>query len=501
MKSKSLKFHIFATLLVTFLSVGSFVSITYLTKFLTDATIAKQTIDFLIYFGIVLGLVIFSGIMMGLQNRLSKVTSRMLAARIKEQKIESLDHVNHDADLIRNDLLVKAESVSVNYYQNMFAIFGYLIRLLFSVAFAFAMSWVVGVAAVISSTLLLLFAQIKNKNANKLQSNINNANELFSKTIAKNIGGYMYFRFANKEKYIANVFDNANLQMKNSSTRFAVFSVTKSSAFNLILNLISFSINLAAGISILYYNADYGIFVAAIALSYHSINSANDLGQNIAEKNSMKQVLKDFTTAHPLLNPISQIKGDIKINNISIAFDQNQVFNNFSLQIKEFSKTLIIGQSGKGKSTLMRVMNGDLKPSEGKIHFGNQLIDTKIVSDNLKVMTNDFTFDVENIDNAITSFSKEIQVDVLKELKTKLGIEEVNPITASRGELQKIKIANMLYSGCDYQFYDEPFSNISKDSLKNVINLIIKQKNKTVVVIAHNLPRDIISKFDQVIRL
>lgn len=501
MKSKSLKFHIFATLLVTFLSVGSFVSITYLTKFLTDATIAKQTIDFLIYFGIVLGLVIFSGIMMGLQNRLSKVTSRMLAARIKEQKIESLDHVNHDADLIRNDLLVKAESVSVNYYQNMFAIFGYLIRLLFSIAFAFAMSWVVGVAAVISSTLLLLFAQVKNKNANKLQSNINNANELFSKTIAKNIGGYMYFRFANKEKYIANVFDNANLQMKNSSTRFAVFSVTKSSAFNLILNLISFSINLAAGISILYYNADYGIFVAAIALSYHSINSANDLGQNIAEKNSMKQVLKDFTTAHPLLNPISQIKGDIKINNISIAFDQNQVFNNFSLQIKEFSKTLIIGQSGKGKSTLMRVMNGDLKPSEGKIHFGNQLIDTKIVSDNLKVMTNDFTFDVENIDNAITSFSKEIQVDVLKELKTKLDLEEVNPVTASRGELQKIKIANMLYSGCDYQFYDEPFSNISKDNLKNVINLIIKQQNKTVVVIAHNLPKDIINKFDQVIRL
>lgn len=501
MKSKSLKFHIFATLIVTVLSVGSYVSVTYLIKFLTDATIAKQTDNFLMYFGIAIALVVFSGVMMGLENKFSKVTSRMLAARIKEQKVNSLDDVNHDADLVRNDLLIKAENVSTNYYQNLFTIFGFVIRLFLSIGFAFAMSWVIGVAALISSTLLLLVAQIKNRNANKLQSNVNNANELFSQTISKNIGGYMYFRFANKEKYIANVFDDANLKIKKSSTKFAVFSATKSSIFNLVLNIISFSINLAAGVAILYYNADYGIFAAAIALSYHSISSANDLGQNIAEKNSLKQVLKDFISPYPILNPISQVEGDILLKNISVAFDRNEVFSNFMLEIKEFSKTLIIGESGKGKSTLMKIMSGDLKPNEGEVYFGSQLIDTKIVSNNLKIMTNDFAFDVEDIDDVITSFDKKMQKDVLKNLKIKLDIEGINPITASRGELQKIKIANMLYSNNNYQFYDEPFSNISKDALEEVVDLVVEQQSKTIVVIAHNLPKNIINKFDQVIQL
>lgn len=501
MKSKSIKLHIFATLLITFLGVGCFVASTYMVKFMTDAVISKKINVFVIYFVVAIGLILIAGIAYGLQTQLINITSRQLANRIKEAKIKSINDANHNPAILKNDLLIKSESIVTNYYQNVFSTFDYFLRLVFSIAFAFAMNWMIGIAVVASSVVLIVFAQVKNKKAIKLQANINASNELLSKTITNNIDGYLYFRFANRETYLSNAFEEANKRSHNSMTKFNLFSITKSSTFNFILGLISFSINLSAGIAILYFNADYGTFAAAIALSFHTLGSANVLGQAIANKNSMSQVLKAFKENFHSSIYISNVNGNIELNSVSKSFNKKQIIRDFSLLVDEGEKILIVGKSGKGKSTLLKMMYGELQPDAGKMYYGGNLIEEKIVSNDIKIMTNDFSFDNNDINTVISSFDLKPQNETINYLVKKMNIDGINPANASRGELQKIKIANMIYSSCKYQFYDEPFSNIDKNDIKTVAELVTKQKKCTVIVVAHNLEKNIFDFFDRVIKL
>jgi ABC-2 type transport system ATP-binding protein len=63
----------------------------------------------------------------------------------------------------------------------------------------------------------------------------------------------------------------------------------------------------------------------------------------------------------------------IEIKNLSFSYGKTRVFENFNLQISEGQVCLITGINGVGKSTLMRLMAGVLRPAQGEIVFGEKL--------------------------------------------------------------------------------------------------------------------------------
>src|SRR5699024_9904735 len=59
-----------------------------------------------------------------------------------------------------------------------------------------------------------------------------------------------------------------------------------------------------------------------------------------------------------------------------VAFDRGdkEIFQNVNLQLKNSDKVIINGDSGVGKSTLLNIISGQLKPTKGKVEFGNRSI-------------------------------------------------------------------------------------------------------------------------------
>ena len=67
------------------------------------------------------------------------------------------------------------------------------------------------------------------------------------------------------------------------------------------------------------------------------------------------------------------IFNDIKFNNISFAYDEEQVIRNISLVAKEKETIALVGESGSGKSTLLKLVSGLISPTSGDILFNIQL--------------------------------------------------------------------------------------------------------------------------------
>src|SRR3990167_9392093 len=66
----------------------------------------------------------------------------------------------------------------------------------------------------------------------------------------------------------------------------------------------------------------------------------------------------------------------IRVENVSFAHNDRLIFDNISLDIVQGKITAIMGPSGTGKTTLLRLLTGQLKPSSGRVYFGEQCINT-----------------------------------------------------------------------------------------------------------------------------
>lgn len=62
-----------------------------------------------------------------------------------------------------------------------------------------------------------------------------------------------------------------------------------------------------------------------------------------------------------------------------------------------------------------------------------------------------------------------------------------NGIEFSGGERQRIAIARQLLRNSEVEVYDEPTSNLDPEAAKNIIDLLFKNRNKTIIIITHNL--------------
>ena len=174
-----------------------------------------------------------------------------------------------------------------------------------------------------------------------------------------------------------------------------------------------------------------------------------------------------------------------------------------------------MGQFGSGKSTLIALLLGLLKPHKGKIKIDN--ID---IHENLRAWQNNIGYVPQTthlIDDSIKKNicfgvnEDQIDFDMLNKVINISGIDEfintqpnkLNTIVGhdgtrlSGGQLQRIGIARALYLNPKILILDEPTSSLDKDTEEKIIQKILSLKEITVILISHN-PR-IIEKCDSVL--
>ena len=200
-----------------------------------------------------------------------------------------------------------------------------------------------------------------------------------------------------------------------------------------------------------------------------------------------------------------EFKKNISLKNINFKFNigDKKIFSNMNLQINKNKMIGIIGESGAGKTTLIKILLGLINPNSGKI-----LIDGKNLDYKKKVnyyllysyLPQENLFIPGTIKENITLGENQVNVDKLlkvltatncikfvKKLKKNIDTEITeNGKNFSVGQLQRLALARALYFDSDILILDEPTSALDKNSENKFLKLIKKlKKEKTIIIISH----------------
>ena len=192
----------------------------------------------------------------------------------------------------------------------------------------------------------------------------------------------------------------------------------------------------------------------------------------------------------------------LELKNISKKFKDRQILENFNLTVEENKILAIVGPSGGGKTTLLRMLAGLEKIDSGEIIYNGESlpIDELEKRNLLGFVFQDFQLfpHLTVLENLVLSPIKTMNMsknDAEKKALTllnKLGLDkQVNnyPISLSGGQNQRVALARAMMIDPKIIGYDEPTSALDPELRLEVEKLILKNRELgiTQIVVTHDL--------------
>jgi len=210
----------------------------------------------------------------------------------------------------------------------------------------------------------------------------------------------------------------------------------------------------------------------------------------------------------------------IEVKNLYKSYGGKGVLSDISLSVSHGQSLAVVGNSGAGKSVLLRCLIGLVKPDSGTIYVDNKLINTMNFSQLQKIRSSIgmvFQFGAlfdsmtveENISLALQKLTKlnenEIQQRVHNSLEEvdMAGTENLMPAELSGGMKKRVGIARAIAIKPAYLFYDEPTTGLDPvmtDSINRLIRKFQDTGDVTSVIITHEM-RTVYDVADRVLLL
>ena len=183
----------------------------------------------------------------------------------------------------------------------------------------------------------------------------------------------------------------------------------------------------------------------------------------------------------------------INIKNLSLTVDNLVLFENANINIPKDKISVLVGPNGVGKTTLLKMISGIIKPQKGEISYNSK---------NLFYLPQRIKYPQGiNLEEYIeSSFYKnswkwclsneeKAKIDEVLELLDLTAKKKTLIDNLSSGELQKANIALGLVSNADILLLDEPTSNMDLVNQIKVLDIIKKLTNKgiTCIIVLHDI--------------
>ena len=212
-------------------------------------------------------------------------------------------------------------------------------------------------------------------------------------------------------------------------------------------------------------------------------------------------------------------KNNVEYKNMYFKYEEDSeeyLFKNFSLKIKDNEKIGIVGRSGTGKTTLMKMLINLHTPEKGEILIDNKNIadiskkslrnhvnyvnqKTNLFNDtlmyNLKYGNEKSELEIEKI---LKSYKlEEIYSELNDGYETEVGINGGN----LSGGMQKVTtLVRSILKPCGIIIFDEPLAGLDEKTRKKVMKMIFNEcKDKTIIIITHD--KEILPYLDRVINI
>lgn len=189
----------------------------------------------------------------------------------------------------------------------------------------------------------------------------------------------------------------------------------------------------------------------------------------------------------------------IQIKDVCKAFDQRQVLNNISLSVEEGEIFGLLGPSGAGKTTLIKMLIGLLPATSGNIAILGKELDKKIDESFPSfgmVLDNDGLYDrlncYDNLELYARIYSISNRKKVINDLLEKVGLIESSKKSVSnlsKGMRQRLSFARAILHSPKIVFLDEPTSGLDPATTLQIHSMMktLKESGTTIFLTTHNM--------------
>ncbi|HZJ90439.1 MAG TPA: ABC transporter ATP-binding protein [Oscillospiraceae bacterium] len=219
----------------------------------------------------------------------------------------------------------------------------------------------------------------------------------------------------------------------------------------------------------------------------------------------------------PETEPFDGLNNCISFNDVGFSYEDTEVLKALNLNFEKGKKYLLLGPSGGGKSTILRLLRKYISPDQGELMIDDVDLDRIISEEYLRQLANVeqhvFLFE-DSLRNNLTLYKdypdEEVEAAIeasgLEDfvLKQPSGLEQLildNGKNVSGGEKARIAIARGLLRKSDILLLDEAFASLDDEVAKSIEKRLLALEGVTVIQVSHVVFPETIDQYDQVLEI
>lgn len=516
------------TILTSIIASLGYVFMAVLLQKLLDIAVEKNMQQFIpmvlfsIFYFVMLGIFLY------LQSLLSKRITCKIIKQIRTDVFKGIVSQSmgdfgkrNTADylsIITNDV----KMIEDNFLLPFFEVVQYTVIFISSFVLMIYFDVIVTIVVFVAITLMFLVPSLLGKELEKRQNTLSSQLADFTTKLKDILSGFEIIKSYSMIQYVIQKFDK-----ENSDTIHTKYSVDKLFALN--EGLSSF-LALMVQIVVLFLSAYFiiteritvGTLLGMVQVSSNLANPLIMIFTNIPKIKSIQPIIEKLTVLSKYeLNEVPKkqsatFNSVVSISNLSFAYEkQNRVLDKINLHIEKGKKYVIVGKSGCGKTTLVKLLAGYYTEYSGKILYDNTDLNmmnendivqlSSIIHQNI-YMFNESVYDniclhedysKESIDKAVKASGLN---DVIEKLPEGLLYEAgENGSNLSGGQKQRIAVARALIRNKPILILDEGTSAIDMQTAYDIENHLLKIEGLTIITITHNLKKELLELYDNII--
>ncbi|QEH62362.1 ABC transporter ATP-binding protein [Spiroplasma chinense] len=382
----------------------------------------------------------------------------------------------------------------------------------------FTFHWIIGLSMFGITLLMIILPSLFQGYVSKKVKNMSKQNEEFSQRIENLLNGYRIFSYSNEKRIFEKLIKVANVREQK-----AVASYGKASALQ---EFVLYGLFISSQMIMLFVSiflslngqTEMGAMLAVTNIAGTFFNGVNGLFGSAFTIKAGSVIFKKFEFAKIDLDsqPRQIDFQSLQIENVNYAVEEKQIFSNLNLKIDANKKYLIVGESGKGKTTLFKLIFGLIDNYEGDLKINGELdyksIESKDLKNLMAYLPQETIIFNDTLRNNISLFNEDIsddkiikaieQVNLTEWFKKHNLDSEINSESknVSGGEMQRIAIARAIVQDKPIMILDEVTANLDKENREIIENLVGKL-DKTVLYISHTTSAENNQNFNEVIKL
>lgn len=360
--------------------------------------------------------------------------------------------------------------------------------------------------AIIGASLPLLMPLIFGKNIQEKSRKFNEFYNFYQKYIGKKFGQKNeYLRYKVEDKLIE---EKSRIEYKHEKNRkdlknINTFSNISSQSLGSITYILIF---IFGGLLAFKGEIEVGSIISVVQLMNYIVDPVIALSSLISMYNESKPIYENIKN---ILNQKERKKKsldlsypiDLFVKNISFSYENKKIIDDFNFDFSYGNKYLIRGESGKGKSTLAKILCGEISPNKGEILLNGESINDFDYRDYIlyvdqkpNIIDGDLKDNINFYRNEIDKKIDLTLFNINKKSSDKISMNE----GLSGGEMMRISLLRSLVKTRPIMIYDEPTASLDDKNSKEVLEKLLSL-NGTIIIISHKIDKETLKKFDEII--